>query len=767
MRTAFRIAKLELNTLFYSPIAWFLAVVFLFQCGLEYTDHVSYFLTVQNLGGAYLGELQFLTASLFSGQFGLYSVILSKVYLYLPLLTMGLISREVSSGTIKLLYSSPIKVREIVLGKFMAMMAYNLLLILILSLIAVTGIFNIRVADSGLLLSGLVGIYLLLCTYAAIGLFVSCLTAYQVVAAISTLVIFAILGYVGTVWQGVDFVRGLTYFLSIAGRTDHLIRGLYNTKDILYFVIITAMFLRFSIIRLQSGRETRSVVAIAARYGIVFVLALVAGYISSVPGLIGYYDATAGKTQTLAPNTQRVIKEIGNEPLVVTSYINLLDERYWRGSPEKRNEDFDRWEPYLRFKPNIQLKYVYYYDTPFDARMKLSEQYPGKSLREIAKRYTGSYQEDLADFKTPEEIRKTVDLRPEQNRYVMQLKFKDKTTFLRLFDDITVFPNEEETAAALKRLTVKLPRIVFAEGEFERGIDKAGDKDYMRLTSEITFRYALVNQGFDMDTISLNDREIPGDIAALVIADPRTNFTPAALAKIQKYIDGGGNLLIAGEPGKQNILNPLIQPLGVQMMDGLLIQKSKDFPPNMIKTYLTGAGAGLSNDLEPLWKDSSGVTMPGAAGLTYTRNGPYTIQPLLMTNPNDTWNKKGKVVLDSADIMYSAAGGDYHGSIPTALALTRNVHGREQRIVITGDADFLSTAEVKRRNTGNFLFDAELIGWFTYGQFPVDASRPDPKDIRVNLTRPAMKAMSVIYLGILPGLLLVFAAIFLIRRKRK
>ena len=767
MRTAFRIAKLELNTLFYSPIAWFLAVVFLFQCGLEYTDHLSYFLTIQNLGGSYLEELQFLTSGLFSGQFGLYTVILSKVYLYLPLLTMGLISREVSSGTIKLLYSSPIRISEIVVGKFMAMMAYNLVLILILALFAITGIFNIHVADTGPLLSGLVAIYLLLCTYASIGLFVSCLTAYQVVAAISTLVIFAMLGYVGTIWQGVDFVRGLTYFLSISGRTEHLIRGLYNTKDILYFVIITAMFLSFSVIRLRSGRETRPASVVAARYIAVFILALVAGYISSIPGVIGYYDATAGKTQTLASNTQQVIKGMGDGALLVTSYINMLDERYWRGSPEKRNEDFDRWENYLRFKPDIKLKYVYYYDTPFDVRVKFSQQYPGKSLKEIANRFANSFQEDLDKILTPEKIRKVVNLRPEQNRYVMQLTFRGRSTFLRLFDDIQVFPGEQETAAALKRLTGKLPKIVFAQGEYERSIDKAGDRDYMRLTSDITFRYALVNQGFDMDTVSLNEQEIPSGIAALVIADPRKSFTPAALAKIQKYIADGGNLLIAGEPDKQAIINPLIQPLGVQLMPGMLLEKSKDFPPEMIKTYLTAAGVSLSNDLKPLVKDKAGITMPGAAGLSFVNNGIFSIEPLLMTDRNDTWNKKGKIVLDSADIGYSAAAGDYHGSMPTALALTRNVNGRQQRIVVTGDADFLSTAEVKRRGTGNFLFDTELIGWFTYGQFPVDASRPDPKDISIDLTRPGMKTMSFVYLGILPGLLLVFAAIFLIRRKRK
>src|SRR6185312_1628282 len=320
MKTTWRIAKLELNTLFYSPIAWFLSIVFFFQCALAYTERIDRVLTNQNLGGQYLEYINFSTAGVFGPPGGMFTFILSKVYLYLPLITMGLISREVSSGTIKLLYSSPIRIRQIVYGKFVAMMGYNLLLVAILAVFGVTGIINIQHADAGLICSGLLGIYLLLCAYAAIGLLMSCLTSYQVVAAISTLVVFAMLDYVGTLWQGVDFVRSLTYFLSIGGRTSHMLEGLIETKDVLYFLIIIFMFLAFSMIKLQSGRASWSGPAVAGRYISVFVLALAIGYITALPGLVGYFDTTVGKTQTLTPNTQKVIREIGDEPLKVTSY---------------------------------------------------------------------------------------------------------------------------------------------------------------------------------------------------------------------------------------------------------------------------------------------------------------------------------------------------------------------------------------------------------------------------------------------------------------
>lgn len=767
MKTTLRIAKLELSTLFYSPIAWFLAIVFLFQCGLTYTNNIQNFLISQNIGGENLDYLEYITVLTFGPYAGMFGIIISKIYLYLPLLTMGLISREISSGTIKLLYSSPVKVRQIVLGKFFAMMAYNLLLTGILAIYAITGIFNIHSADWGVLASGLLGIFLLLCAYAAIGLFMSSLTSYQIVAAISTLVVFAALDYIGQIWQDIDFVRSLTYFLSISGRTNHMLVGLIETKDVLYFVVIAAMFLAFSIIKLQSGRATKPFVIVAGHYIAVFFLALLIGYISGIPGFIGYFDATRDKIKTLTPNTQKVMEQIGDEPLEVTSYINILDQRYWYGKPDQRNLDLDRWAPYLRFKPNIKLNYVYYYAAPLGSGSNFINYYRGKTIKQIAQQFADSYKVDLSDYKSSEELAKTINLVPEQNRYVMQLKFKGKTTFLRLFNDNLVFPTEAETTAALKRLTVQLPKIAFLSGEYERSIDKLGPRDYGAIATDITFRNALINQGFDTEMISLGSQDIPKDITALVIGDPRAAFSSVVLAKIQKYITGGGNLLIAGEPDKKDVLSPILAPLGVQMTDGRLLQTSKDYPLSMVESLLTPAARDLSGDLKKPFRDSVGVNMPGVSGLSYNVNGAYKVTPMLMTDKKNTWNKKGAVVLDSAAIGYSPADGDDHRSVSPLLALTRNVNGKEQRIIVAGDADFLTTAAFTRDKNTNFVFITQLFRWFTYGQFPIDASRPDSKDNRVNLTNPGLTALRVTFLGMLPGLLLIFGAVFLIRRKRK
>ncbi|HEY8387247.1 MAG TPA: ABC transporter permease subunit, partial [Parasegetibacter sp.] len=221
MNKIFRIARLELSVLFYSPIAWLLLIIFIIQSGLTFTDILYNRETNQQLGR----ELQVLSKVLFAGDEGLLTKMQQNLYLYIPLLTMGLLSRETSSGSIKLLFSSPVKISEIVLGKFMAMVSYCFLLILVLMGFLVVASFSVENLDIKFVLGGIFGLFLLICAYSAIGLFMSSLTSYQVVAAISTLGVLAALNFVGEIGQSHDFVRDITYWLSMSGRSDNFING--------------------------------------------------------------------------------------------------------------------------------------------------------------------------------------------------------------------------------------------------------------------------------------------------------------------------------------------------------------------------------------------------------------------------------------------------------------------------------------------------------------------------------------------------------------
>ena len=73
--------------------------------------------------------------------------------------------------------------------------------------LVIVGYFSIKDFDLSLVLSGWLGLYLLMATYAAIGLFMSTLTSYQIVAALGTLTLISFLNFIGSLWQHIEGVR--------------------------------------------------------------------------------------------------------------------------------------------------------------------------------------------------------------------------------------------------------------------------------------------------------------------------------------------------------------------------------------------------------------------------------------------------------------------------------------------------------------------------------------------------------------------------------
>jgi ABC-2 type transport system permease protein len=832
MKMIFKIARTELRNLFYSPVAWFLSIAFMVQCAVFYSGAVEGTARWQDVlmrnNPKFRDWGSSLTKAIFLNPDGIFVSALQNLFLYVPLLTMGLISREINNGTIKLLYSSPVKVREIVWGKYLAVMIYNLALVSIVGIFMVSAAFHIQSVAYGLLFSAALGFYLMTCAFTAIGIFMSSLTTYQIVSAIGSFIVLFILGRIGNLWQRIDFVRDLTYFLSLQDRTVKMLVGLITTKDVIYFILVVYMFLAFTYFRLKGGRESRPWYIKAGRYVMVFALVLLVGYVSSRQRLVGYWDTTAGKVNTIHERTQKIVKELGDDPLEVTLYTNLLGAGANMGFPEGRNNYLSAlWEQYARFKPDIKYNYVYYYDYDGTSDDRaLYKTFPGKNVKEIAGQMAGAYELNLSMFESPEEFGRKAELRPENHRVFMQVTYKGRTTFLRTFNDELFWPDEQQVGAAFKRLLqAQIPKVYYITGNLERSIYKRGEREFFVHSIFKENRIALINQGFDADTVSLDAHDIPADASILVLADPKTTLSATTQHKIQEYAEKGGNLLVLGEPGKQAMLNPLLQQWGVQLMNGTLVEPTKDEMPHMVKPYLTDAALDLAEEIMFLeykkfhalhdYDDTLKWLMPGATALSYTPGGVFTVKPLLMTVGDRTWIKAGPLVVDSAEIVYSPQEGDIKGTLiggtgsaggaggltlsvsltgvqvqsqagrritdsansaenahrphatdskgfPTALSLTRQINGREQRIVIMGDADCLSTLR-----SGGSIITRGIFSWLNYNKFPVYTPRADPKDSLLLIGPGTAKVLKIVYVWILPGLVLLMGTVLLIRRKRK
>ncbi|MEY8591274.1 Gldg family protein [Butyricimonas hominis] len=764
MKTIFRLAKTELRILFCSPVSWLILVIFAFQAGINFSDTFGGLLKRQALEYG----LGWLTENTYAGYSGLLVSMLKSLYLYIPLITMGVMSRELSSGSIKFLYSSPITTTQIILGKYLSLLIYAGMLMCILLIYVLFGAFTIENMDLASVLTGLLGLYLLTCAYAAIGLFMSSITSYQVVAAMGTLAILAVLNYIGDVGQDIAFVRDITYWLSISGRAYQFLEGMICSEDVLYFFIVISLFILLSIMRLQEARKKRGTIVTAARYFAVVGGALFIGYLTSLPVSKFYYDATILKKNTLTPGSQEVVKNLDGA-LTITTYMNILDENYGSALPSELKSDFQRFEQYVRFKPDIKMKYVYYYapsvEPSFNGRfMELQ----GK---ERAERICKIMHLDFDMFLSPDEINQIIDLKPEGYRFVRVLERENgQKATLRLYHDMMKHPSETEITTALKRFLVPAPKVAFLTGHGERNVNSAGDRYYYTFARSIYFRQSLINQGFDATELSISDQDIPEDVDILVIADMRSPLADDEMRKLECYIERGGNLFILGEPNRQEAMNPILTKFGVELMPGTLVQRNKDYLPTVITAKLTENAAAQCFRYKQLKGWGASLVMPDASPLRYTTDNGYDIKPIAVTLSKDSWNELETTDFLDGELSINASIGEKEQSYPVVISLTRPRGDKEQRIVIAGDADCISNTELANDRNGilaaNFNFISETFKWLSYGEFPIDTSRPESIDNTIYLTRNANLWIQIFALGVIPFLLAFAGFMAWYKRKR-
>lgn len=241
MREVAIVLRRELRSYFASPIAYVFGGLFLL---------VICYLSVQQI------LVQGQPASMQA-----FFIYMPLVFLFfLPALTMRLWAEERKLGTLELLMTFPVTVPQLIAGKFLAALLYLALLLLLTIGIPIT-LSLYADLDWGPVVTAYVASLLLAASYIAVGMFFSSLTRDQIIALLVALVV--LLGAVLVAWPPVqqwlatvlpetvvDGLTGLspyTYFTSIS-------RGVFDSRDFVFYVCFCAFFLHMNALVLQGRR---------------------------------------------------------------------------------------------------------------------------------------------------------------------------------------------------------------------------------------------------------------------------------------------------------------------------------------------------------------------------------------------------------------------------------------------------------------------------------------------------------------------------------
>jgi ABC-2 type transport system permease protein len=238
MKGALTLASRETKAYFNSPVAYIFIVAFLLSAGILFFFVEGFFAAGRASMRPY---------------FGLMPIILS---ILVPALTMRLWAEEKRQGTSELLLTMPFSDAELVLGKFLASMAVVGLAVLlsvpVALMVSMFGSF-----DPGPVFTEYLGVLLLACASTALGQMVSSASRNQMSAFMATaFILVAInLSSMMTTWLELPaIVVGVVNWISLSYHFISFSRGVLDTRDLVYFLLFTTLFLYLTARNLAAGR---------------------------------------------------------------------------------------------------------------------------------------------------------------------------------------------------------------------------------------------------------------------------------------------------------------------------------------------------------------------------------------------------------------------------------------------------------------------------------------------------------------------------------
>ena len=345
----FTLFKKELASFFTSLIGYLTIIVFLVLTGLMLWVFKSDF-NILDYG--------------FASMEGLF-VIGPFLYLFLiPAITMRMFAEEKKNGTMELLLTKPLSEMKLIWAKFLA----GVVLVFISLLPTVVCYFSVFALgdpvgniDTGSVVGSYIGLLLLGAAFVAIGLFASSITNNQIVAFIIAALMSAFmhLGFEAIYHMGfLGNADLLVRSLGMSYHYDSISRGVVDSRDVIYFASVIAVFMMATRIVLQSRKwhgwrnkkDLRRSHWIELGAGVLIVIFV---------NIIGYYlfvrlDLTSEKRYTLSKSTKTLLKKV-DEPVLFRVY---LEGEFPADFKRLQNETKEMLNQFRAYNKNIQYEFV-------------------------------------------------------------------------------------------------------------------------------------------------------------------------------------------------------------------------------------------------------------------------------------------------------------------------------------------------------------------------------------------------------------------------
>lgn len=327
----------------------------------------------------------------------------------------------------------------------------------------------------------------------------------------------------------------------------------------------------------------------------------------------------------------------------------------------------------------------------------------------------------------------------------------------------TGFRGEQLFTSALINVTQTKPVVAyFLQGHGEH--DPANEDDQRGYSR---FARLLENNNVKVKTITgLVGSEVPSDCGVLIIASPTTPLDEIELNKIEKYLNGGGRLFALfgySSLGVKTGLEQLLWRWNVDVDLNNFVQDPASAQSGE-SAVLLADNYGTHPIVRPLLNTSLKLVFPRAIaqrqGVAQSADAPKVVEILFTSSEGQLCVPTGN---NRAEVKAT-------GRIPLIVALEKGViqgvttEKGASRVVVTGDSIFLSNLAIAQ--AANSDFAALAVNWLVNRDNLLTEIGPSPMgEYQVLLTEDEMKRLRWLFLGVIPGGVLIFGGFVWLRRR--
>lgn len=638
--------------------------------------------------------------------------------LIVPIVTMKVVAEERKQRTDQLLYSLPLSMSKIVIGKYLALLGVLAVPTIVIGLYPLILSFYGQVQYS-IVYTTFIGFVLLGAALLAIGMFISSLTESQPIAAALSFVVLLINYLIPNLANYLPFGRNFAIAFGLFERLNNFTYGILDITDILVYICVILVFVFLTIEVMERRRDGKNIHIINIAMAVACALVLNVG-VAMLPANYTSFDVTDNDVFSISDETKDILSKVDKQ--ITIYYLSQ------KGTEDDAIERLIR--QYKEMSDFIKVKQIDPVENPNFSKAYTSEVINNNSLIIT-----------IGD--------------DESSRYIDFYDIYD-SSFDKNYEAVLSFNGESAISTAINAMYMGDSKPVYyltghGEQKIPAGLQREIKKQNMTLK--------------ELSLVKLD--KVPDDAEAIIIFSPANDLSPKEADMLLDYANADGSILLMTDVNDEKYTNlqKVTKHFGLSKKDGIIFEDDADYCMSNYANYLMPEFTSHSAT-DKLLHGNYQVVLPFAHAIEIDSNAKGVLKTPILHTSKYAYNKvKGiHATTGSFEDGDEKAGPD--GFCVAAASMIQDGEDKFQYMVWIGTT-YLTNSDIDSMVSGsNTQFVCDSLSWMCDLEDNVTIHGKEVTQYYLSLTKAKTRTLTAMMVFVIPGIVLLAGLVTVLMRRK-